>query len=142
MSASIRRNSLAGPRRANWAAANIAAGTAALTWDSRSHRRHLGTRLGRERGGANLIPAHQAVRQALKDVGALIEMETNDGRRAFLLKKEIAPVNPHASVEPIAGNRGSPVTVFRDRSRTPMSIQRRAGIENWLAQAPADRVCS
>ena len=70
-----------------------------------------------------LIPAHQAVRQALKDLGAFIEMDTDDdGGRAFPLKKEIAPVDPHASVEPIPGNRGSPVTVFRNRSRTPMWI--------------------
>jgi hypothetical protein len=50
-------------------------------------------------------------------------MDTDDdGGRAFPLKKEIAPVDPHASVEPIPGNRGSPVTVFRNRSRTPMWI--------------------
>jgi hypothetical protein len=50
-------------------------------------------------------------------------MDTDDdGGRAFPLKKEIAPVDPNVSVEPIPGNRGSLVTVFRNRSRTPMWI--------------------
>ena len=106
MSTSIRRNSLAGLRRANWAAANIAAGTAASTWYFAVRRRHLEDAVERERG-AILIPAHHTDRQALSDAGALIEIEIGDGRRPFLLKRETALVDSRASVEPTAGNRSA-----------------------------------
>ena len=39
--------------------------------------------------------------------GALIDIETGDCRRAFLLNKEIALVDSRASVEPTAGNRSA-----------------------------------
>jgi hypothetical protein len=45
----------------------------------------LKTRLGESEVGAILVPAHHTLRQALNDDGPFIEMETEDGSRAFLL---------------------------------------------------------
>ncbi len=67
----------------------------------------LKTRLGESEVGAILIPAHHTLRHALNDAGPFIEIETEDGRRAFLLKTEIARIDPHERVEPAAGNRAN-----------------------------------
>jgi DnaJ-domain-containing protein 1 len=67
----------------------------------------LKTRLGESEVGAILVPTHHTLRQALNDDGPFIEMETEDGRRAFLLKTEIARIDPHDTVEPRASDRGA-----------------------------------
>ncbi len=64
-------------------------------------------RLGGSEVGAILVPAHHTLRQALNDEGPFIEIETEDGRQAFLLKTEIARIDPHNSVEPRATDRGN-----------------------------------
>jgi DnaJ-domain-containing protein 1 len=66
----------------------------------------LKTRLGENEIGAILVPAHHTLRQALNDDGPFIEIEAEDGRRAFLLKTEIARIDPHDTVEPRAFDRG------------------------------------
>lgn len=63
------------------------------------------TRLGESEVGAILIPAHHTLRQALNDEGPFIEIETEDGRQAFLLKTEIARIDPHNTVEQRAADR-------------------------------------
>jgi DnaJ-domain-containing protein 1 len=57
--------------------------------------------------GAILIPAHRALREALNDDGPFIEIETEDGRQAFLLKTEIARIEPRDAPEPRAADRGA-----------------------------------
>lgn len=66
----------------------------------------LKTRLGETEVGAILVPSHHTLRQALNDEGPFIELETEDGRQAFILKTEIARVDPHNTVEPRATDRG------------------------------------
>src|SRR6266849_6405031 len=66
----------------------------------------LKTRLGENEIGAILVPAHHTLRQALNDDGPFIEIETEDGRRAFLLKTEIARIDPHDTIEPRESDRG------------------------------------
>ena len=53
-------------------------------------RATLKTRSGESETGAILIPAHRTLREALNDEGPFIEMESEDGRLAFLLKTEVA----------------------------------------------------
>ena len=67
----------------------------------------LTTRLGGNEVGAILVPAHHTLRQALNDEGPFIEIETEDGRQAFLLKTEIARIEPHNAAEPRAADRGN-----------------------------------
>ena len=57
--------------------------------------------------GAILVPAHHTLRHALNDHEPFIEIETDDGRHAFLLKTEIARIDPHDRVEPADGNRAN-----------------------------------
>jgi DnaJ-domain-containing protein 1 len=61
-------------------------------------------RLGESEDGVILIPAHHTLRQALNDDAPFIEMETAAGNRAFLLKTEIARVDPHKTDEPRASD--------------------------------------
>lgn len=67
----------------------------------------LKTRSGESEVGAILVPAHHTLRQALNGEGPFIEIETEDGRQAFLLKTEIARIDPHNTVEPRATERGN-----------------------------------
>jgi hypothetical protein len=67
----------------------------------------LKTRLGESEVGAILVPAHHTLRHALNDAEPFIEIETDDGRHAFLLKTEIARIDAHDRVEPAAGNRAN-----------------------------------
>jgi DnaJ-domain-containing protein 1 len=67
----------------------------------------LTTRLGGGEAGAILVPAHHTLRQALNDDGPFIEIETEDGRQAFLLKTEIARIEPCDTVEPRGADRGA-----------------------------------
>jgi hypothetical protein len=60
----------------------------------------LKTRSGEIEQGAILIPMHHTLRQALNDEGPFIEFERTDGRRAFLLKTEIARIDSQISSEP------------------------------------------
>ncbi len=57
--------------------------------------------------GAIFIPAHHTLRHALNDAGPFIEIETENGPRAFLLKTEIARIDPRDRVEPAAGDRAN-----------------------------------
>ena len=67
----------------------------------------LKMRSGESETGAILIPAHRALRETLNDDGPFIEIATEDGRQAFLLKTEIARIEPHDAVEPRAADRGA-----------------------------------
>jgi hypothetical protein len=67
----------------------------------------LKTRSGENEVGAILVPAHRSLREALNDDGPFIEMETEDGRQAFLLKTEIARIDPHDAAEHRAAARGA-----------------------------------
>jgi hypothetical protein len=51
-------------------------------------------RSGEIETGSILIPAHHSLRQALNDPGPFIEIETTAGRHSFLLKTEVARVDP------------------------------------------------
>jgi DnaJ-domain-containing protein 1 len=66
----------------------------------------LKMRSGESESGAILAPAHRTLRESLNDDGPFIEMETEDGRQAFLLKKEIARIDPVDSPQPRANERG------------------------------------
>jgi hypothetical protein len=65
----------------------------------------LKMRAGESEIGAILVPAHRTLREALNDEGPFVEMETQDGRHAFLLKTEIARIDPHSAAEPRATDR-------------------------------------
>ena len=65
------------------------------------------TRAGEIETGAILIPAHRSLREALNDDGPFLEMETEDGGQAFLLKAEIARIDPHSAGETRASDRGA-----------------------------------
>jgi hypothetical protein len=65
----------------------------------------LKTRLGESEACAILAPAHHALRQSLNDDGPFVEIETEDGRHAFLLKAEIARIDLLESAEPRASER-------------------------------------
>lgn len=66
----------------------------------------LKMRSGESESGAILVPVHRSLREALNDDGPFIEIEKEDGAHAFLLKTEIARVDPHAAPEPRAADRG------------------------------------
>lgn len=70
-------------------------------------RATIRTRSGDSETGAILIPAHRTLREALNDDGPFLEMETEDGRQSFLLKAEIARVDPHNAPESRASDRGA-----------------------------------
>jgi DnaJ-domain-containing protein 1 len=70
-------------------------------------RATLKTRSGESETGVILIPAHRTLREALNDDGPFIEMETEEGRQAFLLKSEIARIDPHETGESRASDRGA-----------------------------------
>jgi hypothetical protein len=52
------------------------------------------TRLGETEAGVILVPAHHNLRQALNDEGPFVELETDAGRQSFILKTEIARIDP------------------------------------------------
>jgi hypothetical protein len=54
----------------------------------------LAMRSGEIETGSILIPAHHSLRQALNDAGPFIEIETAAGRHSFLLKTEVARIDP------------------------------------------------
>jgi hypothetical protein len=70
-------------------------------------RATLKMRSGESEAGAILIPAHRALRETLNDDGPFIEMESENGRHSFILKTEIARVDPHEAPEPRAADRGA-----------------------------------
>jgi hypothetical protein len=72
----------------------------------RRFRVTLTMRSGESELGAILVPAHHTLRQALNDEGPFVEMATEDGGQAFLLKTEIARIDPHGAAEPRASERG------------------------------------
>jgi hypothetical protein len=47
-----------------------------------------------------LAPAHHPLRQSLNDDGPFVEIETEDGGQAFVLKAEIARIDLHEAAEP------------------------------------------
>jgi hypothetical protein len=47
-----------------------------------------------------LAPAHHPLRQSLNDDGPFVEIETEDGAQAFVLKAEIARIDLHEAPEP------------------------------------------
>jgi DnaJ-domain-containing protein 1 len=67
----------------------------------------LKLRSGDSETGAILVPAHRSLREALNDEAPFVEIEGEAGRRSFVLKTEIARVDPHAAAEPRAGERSS-----------------------------------
>jgi DnaJ-domain-containing protein 1 len=69
-------------------------------------RATLKTRSGESETGVILIPAHRTLREALNDDGPFLEMETGEGGQAFLLKTEIARIDPHNAGESRASDRG------------------------------------
>ncbi|MGO8799955.1 MAG: J domain-containing protein [Roseiarcus sp.] len=71
----------------------------------RGFRVTLKLRSGESETGAILVPAHRTLREALNDDAPFVEMETEEGRNAFLLKTEIARIDPHAAGEPRAADR-------------------------------------
>jgi|SRR5579863_8836631 len=60
-------------------------------------------RSGETETGSVLIAAHHSLRQALNDDAPFIEIETAEGRHSFLLKTEIARIDPLGE-----GSRGAP----------------------------------
>jgi DnaJ-domain-containing protein 1 len=54
----------------------------------------LAMRSGEIETGSILIPAHHSLRQALNDAAPFIEIETASGRHSFLLKTEVARIDP------------------------------------------------
>jgi DnaJ domain len=67
----------------------------------------LKMRSGESQTGAILAPVHRALRETLNDEGPFIEMETEDGRQAFLLKREIARIDPQDAPQARASDRGA-----------------------------------
>jgi DnaJ-domain-containing protein 1 len=59
----------------------------------------LKLRSGESEKGALLVPAHRSLREALNDEAPFIEMEAAGGQRCFLLKTEIARVDPEGAAE-------------------------------------------
>jgi hypothetical protein len=57
-------------------------------------RVELRMRSGESEKGSILIAAHHSLRQALSDGAPFVEIETVDGGHAFLLKTEIARIDP------------------------------------------------
>jgi hypothetical protein len=67
----------------------------------------LKMRSGESESGAILAPVHRALRETLNDEGPFIELETEDGRQSFLLKREIARIDPVDAPQPRASDRGA-----------------------------------
>jgi hypothetical protein len=59
----------------------------------------LRTRSGESETGVVLLPAHRSLRDALNDEAPFIEIETETGATAFLLKTEVARIDPHDTAE-------------------------------------------
>jgi DnaJ-domain-containing protein 1 len=57
-------------------------------------RVELRMRSGESESGSILIAAHHSLRQALSDDAPFVEIETAEGAHAFLLKREIARIDP------------------------------------------------
>ena len=66
------------------------------------------TRLGETEAGVVLVPAHHNLRQALNDESPFLELETEAGRQSFILKTEIARIDPldRGDAKPKAANEG------------------------------------
>ena len=73
----------------------------------RSFRVTLKLRSGESEAGAILVPAHRTLRESLNDDAPFIELETLSGRQAFVLKTEIARIDPQAAAETRAAERAS-----------------------------------
>ena len=67
----------------------------------------LTMRSGESEVGAMLIPSHHTLRDALNDSAPFIEIETEDGSPSFLLKTEIARIDPHNAAQPRTADRGN-----------------------------------
>jgi hypothetical protein len=65
----------------------------------RSFRVTLKLRSGESEAGAILVPTHRTLREALNDDAPFIELETPNGRNSFVLKTEIARVDPQGASE-------------------------------------------
>lgn len=59
----------------------------------------LRTRAGDSETGVVLVPAHRSLREALNDEAPFLEIETEIGATAFLLKTEVARVDPHETAD-------------------------------------------
>jgi hypothetical protein len=70
-------------------------------------RATLKMRSGDSEAGAILTPNHRTLREALNDEAPFIEIETEEGRVAFVLKTEIARIEPDPAAEPRAAERGA-----------------------------------
>jgi DnaJ-domain-containing protein 1 len=68
-------------------------------------RASVKTRAGESEVGVILIPAHRTLRETLNDEAPFIEFETEEGGQAFLLKAEIARIDPHEAGESRASDR-------------------------------------
>jgi DnaJ-domain-containing protein 1 len=71
----------------------------------RSFRVTLKLRSGESEAGAILVPAHRTLRETLNDDAPFIELETQSGRQSFVLKTEIARVDPQGAAEPRGAER-------------------------------------
>jgi DnaJ-domain-containing protein 1 len=74
----------------------------------RSFRVTLKLRSGESEAGAILVPAHRTLREMLNDDAPFIELETQGGRQAFVLKTEIARVDPLGAAETRGAERPGP----------------------------------
>ena len=68
-------------------------------------RATIKTRAGESETGAILIPAHRTLRELLNDDGPFLETGDGGGGQAFLLKAEIARIDPIGGGEPRAADR-------------------------------------
>ena len=73
----------------------------------RSFRVTLKLRGGESEAGAILVPAHRTLRETLNDDAPFIELETPSGRNAFVLKTEIARIDPQGVSEQRGSERAS-----------------------------------
>jgi DnaJ-domain-containing protein 1 len=74
----------------------------------RSFRVTLKLRSGESEAGAILVPAHRTLRETLNDDAPFIELETPGGRQSFVLKTEIARVDPQGAGGPRGAERAGP----------------------------------
>jgi DnaJ-like protein len=65
----------------------------------RSFRVTLKLRSGESEAGAILVPAHRTLRETLNDDAPFVELEIPGGRNAFVLKTEIARIDPQGAAE-------------------------------------------
>jgi DnaJ-domain-containing protein 1 len=70
-------------------------------------RVNLRLRSGDSESAYVLVPAHRNLREALNDETPFLELETDTGGQAFVLKLEVARVDPSEASEPRAPSPGN-----------------------------------